>query len=168
MKAAAHQWPAPGGYKKGSRGVQSSSELMGAKHQRRLTHRQTEVLLRSSHRSLRSTMRHTDYQIVFISLCILHLSLCEGRPLRKRTVSEVQLMHNLGEHKQVQERRDWLQTMLRGIHTAADRGGSGGSSSSVEAGRPARRRHEDLPDLSPDEMEFALNFMEKLLKSQQS
>uniref|UniRef100_A0A8D3BTG0 Parathyroid hormone n=1 Tax=Scophthalmus maximus TaxID=52904 RepID=A0A8D3BTG0_SCOMX len=127
---------------------------MGAKHQRRLTHRQTEVLLRSSHRSLRSTMRHTDYQIVFISLCILHLSLCEGRPLRKRTVSEVQLMHNLGEHKQVQERRDWLQTMLRGIHTAA--------------GRPARRRPEDLPDLSPDEMEFALNFMEKLLKSKQS
>uniref|UniRef100_A0A674NB34 Parathyroid hormone n=1 Tax=Takifugu rubripes TaxID=31033 RepID=A0A674NB34_TAKRU len=33
---------------------------------------------------------------------------------QKRTVSEVQLMHNLGEHKQVQERREWLQRRLHG------------------------------------------------------
>uniref|UniRef100_A0A8C6T4D6 Parathyroid hormone n=1 Tax=Neogobius melanostomus TaxID=47308 RepID=A0A8C6T4D6_9GOBI len=34
----------------------------------------------------------------------------------KRTVSEVQLMHNRGEHKLQKERRDWLQMKLRGIH----------------------------------------------------
>ncbi|XP_030282902.1 parathyroid hormone 1a [Sparus aurata] len=112
-------------------------------------------------------MRNLDYKMVFISICILQVfALCEGRPLRKRTVSEVQLMHNLGEHKQVQERREWLQMRLRGIHTAPARG------SSEEAGRPRRRmRPEDLPDLSdltPEEIQLALNLLEKLLKSKQT
>ncbi|XP_035521564.1 parathyroid hormone 1a [Morone saxatilis] len=112
-------------------------------------------------------MRNLDYKTVFISLCILHLVfVCEGRPLRKRTVSEVQLMHNLGEHRQVQERREWLQMRLRGIHTALARGSSG------EAGRSRRRlRPEELPDLSdltPEEIQYALNLLEKLLKSNQS
>uniref|UniRef100_A0A7N8XWL7 Parathyroid hormone n=1 Tax=Mastacembelus armatus TaxID=205130 RepID=A0A7N8XWL7_9TELE len=93
-------------------------------------------------------MRNLDYKIVFISLCILHIfTLCEGRPLRKRTVSEVQLMHNLGEHKQVQERREWLQMRLRGIHTAS------------------------LPylgDLTPEETQYTLNFLEKIAKAKRS
>uniref|UniRef100_A0A3B4ZGX6 Parathyroid hormone n=1 Tax=Stegastes partitus TaxID=144197 RepID=A0A3B4ZGX6_9TELE len=67
---------------------------------------------------------------------------------RKRTVSEVQLMHNLGEHKQVQERRDWLQMRLRGIHTATDL--------------------PELSDLTSEEIQHALNFLEKLLKSKPS
>ncbi|XP_022602015.1 parathyroid hormone [Seriola lalandi dorsalis] len=109
-------------------------------------------------------MRNRDYKFVFMSLCILHLStLCEGRPMRKRTVSEVQLMHNVGEHKQVQERQEWLQMRLRDIHTAAARG------SSREVGRTRRRlRPEDLPDLTPEEIQYALDFLEKLLKSKQS
>ncbi|GAA6231254.1 parathyroid hormone [Lates japonicus] len=109
-------------------------------------------------------MRNRDYTIVFISFCILHLStLSEGRPLRKRTVSEVQLMHNVGEHKQVQERREWLQMRLRGIHTAAARGSSG------EVGRTRRRlRLDEFPDLTPEEIQYALNFLEKLLKSKHS
>uniref|UniRef100_A0A3B4XM52 Parathyroid hormone n=1 Tax=Seriola lalandi dorsalis TaxID=1841481 RepID=A0A3B4XM52_SERLL len=82
---------------------------------------------------------------------------------RKRTVSEVQLMHNVGEHKQVQERQEWLQMRLRDIHTAAARG------SSREVGRTRRRlRPEDLPDLTPEEIQYALDFLEKLLKSKQS
>ncbi|XP_008278450.1 parathyroid hormone 1a [Stegastes partitus] len=117
-------------------------------------------------------MKNVDYKILFVSLCVFHLSVhCEGRPLRKRTVSEVQLMHNLGEHKQVQERRDWLQMRLRGIHTAtaaaAGRDGSGEA-----AGRRRRRlRPEDLPelsDLTSEEIQHALNFLEKLLKSKPS
>ncbi|XP_044211371.1 parathyroid hormone 1a [Thunnus albacares] len=113
-------------------------------------------------------MRSQDCTIVFISLCILglHLStVCEGRPMRKRTVSEVQLMHNLGQHKQMQERREWLQMRLRGIHTAAAR-------ASGEAGRTRRRLlPEELPDLSdltPEEIQYALNLLEKLLNSKQS
>ncbi|XP_042337327.1 parathyroid hormone-like [Plectropomus leopardus] len=113
--------------------------------------------------------RSLDHKTVFLSLCILHLlTLCGGRPLRKRTVSEVQLMHNIGELKQVQERRDWLQLRLQGIHTApAWRPGSGG-----EVDRARRRlRPEDLPDLSdmtPEDIQHALNLLEKLLKSKQS
>ncbi len=74
-------------------------------------------------------------------------------------------MHNVREHKQVQERREWLQMRLRGIHTAPGRG------SSAEAGRTRwRLRPEELPDLNdltPEEIQFALNFLEKLLKSKQ-
>nr|XP_019959723.1 PREDICTED: parathyroid hormone-like [Paralichthys olivaceus] len=113
-------------------------------------------------------MRNMEFHtIVFISLCILHLStLGEGRPLRKRTVSEVQLMHNLGEHQQLQERRDWLQLRLRGLHTAAARG------SSPEAALARRRRprteEPPVPELTPQEIQKALTFLEKLLKSPQT
>lgn len=37
---------------------------------------------------------------------------------RKRTISEVQLMHNVQEHKQVGERQDWLQEKLKDIIVA--------------------------------------------------
>lgn len=36
-------------------------------------------------------------------------------PYRKRSISEVQLMHNVREHKQVGERQDWLQDKLKNI-----------------------------------------------------
>lgn len=38
---------------------------------------------------------------------------------RKRTISEVQLMHNVREHKQVGERQDWLQEKLKDIIVAS-------------------------------------------------
>ncbi|XP_068170300.1 parathyroid hormone-like [Antennarius striatus] len=112
-------------------------------------------------------MQILDNRIAFMAICILQLfSLSEARPLRKRTVSEVQLMHSLGEHKQVQDRRDWLQMRLHTVHTAPARDGSG------DVGPPRRRiRPEELPDLSdltPDEIQSALNLLEKLLKSKQS
>ncbi|CAJ1057587.1 parathyroid hormone-like [Xyrichtys novacula] len=112
-------------------------------------------------------MQNPDYKIVIMSLCIAHvLVLCEGRPLRKRTVSEVQLMHNLGEHKQVQERREWLQMRLRGINTAP------GRSSSGEAGRLRWRLRPaeitDLSHLSPEEIQYALKLLDKILKSKHS
>lgn len=92
--------------------------------------------------------------------------MCHYPIYRKRTVSEVQLMHNMGELKQVQERREWLQMRLQGIHTAPAWGSSG------EAGRTRRRlRPEELPDLSdmtPEEIQYALNLLEKLLKSKHS
>uniref|UniRef100_A0A3B5QTZ4 Parathyroid hormone n=1 Tax=Xiphophorus maculatus TaxID=8083 RepID=A0A3B5QTZ4_XIPMA len=34
---------------------------------------------------------------------------------RKRSISEVQFMHNVQEHKQVGERQDWLQEKLKKI-----------------------------------------------------
>uniref|UniRef100_A0A667ZLY6 Parathyroid hormone n=1 Tax=Myripristis murdjan TaxID=586833 RepID=A0A667ZLY6_9TELE len=84
------------------------------------------------------TMRCLCCEILVISICLLHLcTVCEGRPLRRRSVSEVQLMHNLREHKQVQDRRDWLQTRLRDIHTASARGS--GDSSQRERERERER-----------------------------
>uniref|UniRef100_A0A4W5LHP8 Parathyroid hormone n=1 Tax=Hucho hucho TaxID=62062 RepID=A0A4W5LHP8_9TELE len=100
-------------------------------------------------------------KVVLMSLCILYYStLSEGRPLRKRSVSEVQLMHNLGEHKHVQLRQDWLQMKLRDIHTASLR--------NAERGEKVRTRSllpEDLPDLeelTPNEVKYIL---EKLLNA---
>ncbi|XP_028264407.1 parathyroid hormone 1a [Parambassis ranga] len=109
-----------------------------------------------------------DYRILFVSLCVLHLSFyCQGRPLRKRTVSEVQLMHNVGERKQVQERREWLQMRLRGIHTTATR------DSSAEAAERRRKKLRpwevlELRDMTSEEIQQALDFLDKLLKSKQS
>ncbi|XP_037109213.1 parathyroid hormone 1a [Syngnathus acus] len=110
-------------------------------------------------------MRGFQCQALFISLCVLHLFVVtEGRPLRKRTVSEVQLMHNLGEHREVQERRDWLQLRLRGIHTAPRH-------SQLEAGRPRRRLLPDeLPELiglTTEELQEAIKIFENLLNATQ-
>ncbi|KAF3686458.1 Parathyroid hormone [Channa argus] len=41
------------------------------------------------------------------------------REAGKRTISEVQLMHNFQEHKQVGERQDWLQEKLKKIIVAS-------------------------------------------------
>ncbi|XP_022071539.2 parathyroid hormone 1a [Acanthochromis polyacanthus] len=73
-------------------------------------------------------------------------------------------MHDLGEHQQVQERREWLQMSLRGIHTAALQDGSG----EVTGRRRRRLRPEDVPelsDLTSEEIQHALSFLEKLLKA---
>ncbi|XP_056611307.1 parathyroid hormone 1b [Triplophysa dalaica] len=51
--------------------------------------------------------------IVLWGLCSL-ISL-EGLPVSKRSISEVQLMHNVREHKQVLNRQDWLQLKLNNI-----------------------------------------------------
>ncbi|XP_037835912.1 parathyroid hormone 1b [Kryptolebias marmoratus] len=41
--------------------------------------------------------------------------LTQANPLRKRSISEVQLMHNVREHKEVGDRQDWLQEKLKEI-----------------------------------------------------
>lgn len=54
--------------------------------------------------------------ILILFLASLHT---EAMPLRKRTVSEVQFMQNIQEHKQVKERKDWLQRKLKDIIVAS-------------------------------------------------
>ncbi|XP_037539081.1 parathyroid hormone-like, partial [Nematolebias whitei] len=109
----------------------------------------------------------TGFKILFISLIVLYLFIhCQGRPISKRTVSEVQLMHNLRHHKQVQERREWLQRRIQDIHNAAQTS-SGGDSESLR-----RRLHPEelteLGDLTSEEIQQAIDFFEKLLESKQS
>lgn len=75
-------------------------------------------------------------------------------------MSEVQLMHNVGVHKHIQERQDWLQMKLRDIHTAAIRNSERG-----DRGRARRLLPEDLPGLEqlpPGDVEYILDILEKL------
>ncbi|XP_026058269.1 parathyroid hormone-like [Carassius auratus] len=60
--------------------------------------------------------------VVLFSICILFYSTHgDSKPLGKRAINEVQFMHNLGVHKHVELRQDWLQMKLREIHTASEK-----------------------------------------------
>lgn len=79
-------------------------------------------------------------------------------------MSEVQLMHNLGEHKQVQERLEWLQRRLRGIYSLGlnnnnDNGERGWGRKGI-----AFREQPNLRDLTLEEIQYAINTLEELLK----
>ncbi|NXD21535.1 PTHY protein, partial [Spelaeornis formosus] len=54
--------------------------------------------------------------IILSAVCFLAAS--DGRPMVKRSVSEMQLMHDLGEHRHAVERQDWLQMKLQDVHSA--------------------------------------------------
>ncbi|XP_020555266.1 parathyroid hormone-like [Oryzias latipes] len=113
----------------------------------------------SSHQIIKIYLQGMDYRVLLISLCILHFSIhCQGRPLSKRTVSEMQLMHNLGQQKQVEDRREWLLMRVRGIHNPAGRRGGGGDP--AEARRRRRLTAEDIRD--------ALDLLEHLLEPKQA
>ncbi|NXO71448.1 PTHY protein, partial [Phainopepla nitens] len=56
-----------------------------------------------------------------IILCAMDFfTTSDGRPMVKRSVSEMQLMHNLGEHRHAVERQDWLQMKLQDVHSALE------------------------------------------------
>ncbi|NWI45056.1 PTHY protein, partial [Picathartes gymnocephalus] len=56
-----------------------------------------------------------------IILCAMwFFTTSDGRPMLKRSVSEMQLMHNLGEHRHMVERQDWLQMKLQDVHSALE------------------------------------------------
>uniref|UniRef100_A0A3Q2XDI2 Parathyroid hormone n=1 Tax=Hippocampus comes TaxID=109280 RepID=A0A3Q2XDI2_HIPCM len=57
-------------------------------------------------------LRCFETTILILLFSSLHT---DAKPLRKRTISEVQLMHNVQEHKQVGERQEWLQEKLKDI-----------------------------------------------------
>ncbi|NWZ81149.1 parathyroid hormone [Poecile atricapillus] len=56
--------------------------------------------------------------IILCAMCFF--TSCDGRPMVKRSVSEMQLMHNLGEHRHTVERQDWLQMKLQDVHSALE------------------------------------------------
>ncbi|KFQ29946.1 PREDICTED: parathyroid hormone [Merops nubicus] len=56
--------------------------------------------------------------IILYAICCFTYS--DGRPMMKRSVSEMQLMHNLGEHRHTVERQDWLQMKLQDVHSAIE------------------------------------------------
>ncbi|NXM20960.1 PTHY protein, partial [Ploceus nigricollis] len=56
--------------------------------------------------------------IILCAMCFFTTS--GGRPMVRRSVSEMQLMHNLGEHRHTVERQDWLQMKLQDVHSALE------------------------------------------------
>ncbi|XP_015719414.1 parathyroid hormone [Coturnix japonica] len=56
--------------------------------------------------------------MILYALCLFTNS--DGRPMMKRSVSEMQLMHNFGEHRHTVERQDWLQMKLQDVHSALE------------------------------------------------
>ncbi|XP_040415315.1 parathyroid hormone [Cygnus olor] len=56
--------------------------------------------------------------MILYAICFFTNS--DGRPTMKRSVSEMQLMHNLGEHRHTMERQDWLQMKLQDVHSALE------------------------------------------------
>lgn len=81
-------------------------------------------------------------------------------PQRKRSVSEVQLMHNVWEHKHTRDRHDWLQMKLGNIH-------SSGPTSGARRG-PLLLDLPDSKDLTPEQITLAMNLLEKVLSSRHS
>ncbi|XP_074522623.1 parathyroid hormone 1b [Halichoeres trimaculatus] len=65
-----------------------------------------------------SSVRHLETLVLILLLFLANLY-TEAKPIRKRTISEVQLMHNVREHKQVGDRQDWLQEKLKDIIVAS-------------------------------------------------
>ncbi|XP_034536195.1 parathyroid hormone 1b [Notolabrus celidotus] len=65
-----------------------------------------------------SSLRHVETLVLILLLFLTNLY-TEAKPIRKRTISEVQLMHNVREHKQVGDRQDWLQGKLKDIIVAS-------------------------------------------------
>ncbi|NXA44435.1 PTHY protein, partial [Nothocercus julius] len=60
----------------------------------------------------------TRTAIILYAICFFMKS--DGQPMMKRSVSEMQLMHNLGEHRHAVERQDWLQMKLQDVHSALE------------------------------------------------
>ncbi|XP_030416199.1 parathyroid hormone [Gopherus evgoodei] len=56
--------------------------------------------------------------VIVYAICFFAKS--DGRPATKRSVSEMQLMHNFGEHLHTVERQDWLQQKLQDVHSAPE------------------------------------------------
>ncbi|XP_037377584.1 parathyroid hormone [Talpa occidentalis] len=52
--------------------------------------------------------------VVMFAICFLAKS--DGKPVKKRSVSEIQLMHNLGNHLNSMERVEWLRRKLQDVH----------------------------------------------------
>ncbi|NWY65858.1 PTHY protein, partial [Erithacus rubecula] len=97
--------------------------------------------------------------IILCAMCLFTTS--EGRPMVKRSVSEMQLMHNLGEHRHAVERQDWLQMKLQDVHSA------------LEDARAQRPRGKDdvllgrrlLPELLKKSPELDKAYMDVLFKT---
>ncbi|KAM5223000.1 parathyroid hormone [Hipposideros larvatus] len=76
--------------------------------------------------------------IVMFAICLFAKS--DGKPIKKRSVSEIQLMHNLGKHLNSMERVEWLRKKLQDVHNFV---ALGTSLAHRDGGSPRPRKKED-------------------------
>ncbi|XP_017513685.3 parathyroid hormone [Manis javanica] len=55
-------------------------------------------------------------KVMIIMFAICFLAKSDGKPAKKRSVSEIQFMHNLGKHLNSMERVEWLRKKLQDVH----------------------------------------------------
>ncbi|KAM6157800.1 parathyroid hormone [Rhynchocyon petersi] len=55
-------------------------------------------------------------KVMVVLFAICFLTKLEGKPVKKRSVSEIQLMHNLAKHLSSMERVEWLRKKLQDVH----------------------------------------------------
>ncbi|XP_059567106.1 parathyroid hormone-like [Myotis daubentonii] len=57
--------------------------------------------------------------IVLFAICFFAKS--DGKPMKRRSVSEIQLMHNRGKHLNAMERTEWLRKKLQDVYNFVSR-----------------------------------------------
>ncbi|KAM9659849.1 parathyroid hormone [Trichechus inunguis] len=55
-------------------------------------------------------------KVMVVLFAICFLTQLEGKAVKKRSVSEIQFMHNLGKHLTSMERVEWLRKKLQDVH----------------------------------------------------
>ncbi|XP_045433727.1 parathyroid hormone [Pipistrellus kuhlii] len=80
-------------------------------------------------------------KVMIIMFAICFFAKSDGKPI-KRSVSEIQLMHNLGKHLNAMERMEWLKKKLQDVHNFVAHG-AGASIVPKDDVSPRSRRKED-------------------------
>ncbi|XP_034345293.1 parathyroid hormone [Arvicanthis niloticus] len=77
----------------------------------------SDIILNNKRISLLKMMSgNTMAKVMIIVLAVCLLTQTDGKPVKKRAVSEIQLMHNLGKHLASVERMQWLRKKLQDVH----------------------------------------------------
>ncbi|KAM6173515.1 LOW QUALITY PROTEIN: parathyroid hormone [Erethizon dorsatum] len=63
-------------------------------------------------------------KVMIVMLAICFLTKTDGKPIKKRAVSEIQLMHNMGKHLATKARVEWLLKKLQEAHNFISPGDS--------------------------------------------
>ncbi|KAM8812885.1 parathyroid hormone [Rhynchonycteris naso] len=63
---------------------------------------------------MKSAKNMVKVMIIIFAICFFAKS--DGKPIKRRSVSEIQFMHNLSKHLNSMERVEWLRKKLQDVH----------------------------------------------------
>ncbi|XP_036906058.1 parathyroid hormone [Sturnira hondurensis] len=77
----------------------------------------SDVICNNNNKSLEKMMSAKDMvKVMIVMFAICFFAKSDGKPIKRRSVSEIQLMHNLGKHLNSMERVEWLRKKLQDVH----------------------------------------------------